>query len=174
MDRRTFLKAGAGVAAVGSAGGLSSPALSQGAAARTLRFVPQANLANFDPIWGTQYVVRNAAFLVNSASFLASAIIIARTSFNADPPEVKRPAGWSSLTGLGDLLEGIRYVRSDRHVAALMPRQLVYASFLTEAAQQALGTEHPELRWVRQALEGAGWRWRHQVRVDDGGPVLQP
>ena len=40
------------------------PALSQGAAARTLRFVPQANLANFDPIWGTQYVVRNAAALV--------------------------------------------------------------------------------------------------------------
>ncbi|WP_198375534.1 ABC transporter substrate-binding protein [Neoroseomonas rubea] len=64
MDRRTFLKAGAGVAAIGSAGGLSSPALSQGAAARTLRFVPQANLANFDPIWGTQYVVRNASVLV--------------------------------------------------------------------------------------------------------------
>ena len=29
-----------------------------------LTFVPQANLANFDPIWGTQYVVRNAAALV--------------------------------------------------------------------------------------------------------------
>lgn len=40
------------------------PAISQGAAARTLKFVPQANLANFDPIWGTQYVVRNAAALV--------------------------------------------------------------------------------------------------------------
>lgn len=43
---------------------LSAPALSQGAAARTLKFVPQANLANFDPIWGTQYVVRNAAAAV--------------------------------------------------------------------------------------------------------------
>src|SRR5512139_2561278 len=64
MDRRTFLKAGVGAAALGSAGGMSAPALSQGAAARTLRFVPQANLANFDPIWGTQYVVRNAAVLV--------------------------------------------------------------------------------------------------------------
>ena len=29
-----------------------------------LKFVPQANLANFDPIWGTQYVVRNASQLV--------------------------------------------------------------------------------------------------------------
>jgi peptide/nickel transport system substrate-binding protein len=54
--------AGAGAAA--AFGGFPMPAISQGAAARTLKFVPQANLANFDPIWGTQYVVRNAAALV--------------------------------------------------------------------------------------------------------------
>ena len=41
-----------------------APAISQGAAAKALRFVPQANLANFDPIWGTQYVVRNASAMV--------------------------------------------------------------------------------------------------------------
>src|SRR5258705_7072009 len=64
MDRRTVLKGLAGVGSLAATGGLSMPALSQGAAARTLRFVPQANLANFDPIWGTQYVVRNAAALV--------------------------------------------------------------------------------------------------------------
>ena len=64
MDRRTVLKGLAGVGSLAATGGLSMPALSQGAAARTLRFVPQANLANFDPIWGTQYVVRNAAVLV--------------------------------------------------------------------------------------------------------------
>ena len=64
MDRRTLLKGFAGVGSLAATGGLSMPALSQGAAARTLRFVPQANLANFDPIWGTQYVVRNAAALV--------------------------------------------------------------------------------------------------------------
>jgi peptide/nickel transport system substrate-binding protein len=63
MDRRTFLRAGTGLGVAGLAG-LPAPALSQGAATRTLRFVPQANLANFDPIWGTQYVVRNAAVLV--------------------------------------------------------------------------------------------------------------
>jgi peptide/nickel transport system substrate-binding protein len=61
MQRRTLLKSGAAMAAVGA---LPMPAVSQGAAARTLRFVPQANLANFDPIWGTQFVVRNAAMLV--------------------------------------------------------------------------------------------------------------
>jgi peptide/nickel transport system substrate-binding protein len=64
MHRRTLLKGLAGVGGLAATGGLSMPALSQGAAARTLRFVPQANLANFDPIWGTQYVVRNAAALV--------------------------------------------------------------------------------------------------------------
>lgn len=64
MDRRTFLKTAAGTGAFAAAGGLSMPAISQNASARTLRFVPQANLANFDPIWGTQYVVRNAAALV--------------------------------------------------------------------------------------------------------------
>src|SRR5271154_3824750 len=63
IDRRTFLKSTAGVAALTGTGNLAAPALAQGAA-KTLRFVPQANLANFDPIWGTQYVVRNAAALV--------------------------------------------------------------------------------------------------------------
>jgi len=64
MERRQFLKGAAGAGTLAMAGGMAAPALSQGAAARTLRFVPQANLANFDPIWGTQYVVRNAAALV--------------------------------------------------------------------------------------------------------------
>ena len=64
MDRRTILKSGAALGSAAAFGGIAAPALSQGTAARTLRFVPQANLANFDPIWGTQYVVRNAAALV--------------------------------------------------------------------------------------------------------------
>jgi len=64
MDRRSFLKSAAGTGVLAASGGLAMPALSQGAAAKTLRFVPQANLANFDPIWGTQYVVRNAGLLV--------------------------------------------------------------------------------------------------------------
>ena len=63
MDRRTFLKTTAGAGALMTTGGVFAPAIAQGAA-KTLRFVPQANLANFDPIWGTQYVVRNAAVLV--------------------------------------------------------------------------------------------------------------
>src|SRR5262249_41712509 len=64
MDRRTLLKAVAGAGTLAATGKLSAPALAQGAAARTLRFVREADLANFDPIWGTQYVVRNASAMV--------------------------------------------------------------------------------------------------------------
>src|SRR5215470_758369 len=62
MDRRTFLKVSAGAGALAATGSLAAPAIAQGA--KVLRFVPQANLANFDPIWTTQYVVRNASVLV--------------------------------------------------------------------------------------------------------------
>src|ERR1700704_7206175 len=64
MDRRTLLKAIAGAGTLAATGKLSAPALAQGAAARPLLFSPKANLANFDPIWGTQYVVRNASAMV--------------------------------------------------------------------------------------------------------------
>jgi peptide/nickel transport system substrate-binding protein len=63
MNRRAFIT-GVGTGALAVAGGLAAPAIATGAAARTLRFIPQSNLANFDPIWGTAYVVRNAAALV--------------------------------------------------------------------------------------------------------------
>ena len=64
MDRRAFLKSAAATGALSAAGSLATPAISQRSAARALRFVPQADLANFDPIWGTQYVVRNASAMV--------------------------------------------------------------------------------------------------------------
>ena len=64
MDRRTFLKTAAGAGAVAAAGGLATPASSQRSAARTLRFVPQADLANLDPIWSPANVVRNASAMV--------------------------------------------------------------------------------------------------------------
>ncbi|NMJ44019.1 ABC transporter substrate-binding protein [Roseomonas sp. JC162] len=60
MERRTFLGATAGIATAG----VSAPALSQGAAARTLRVIPQANLTSLDPVWTTAVVTRNHAFLV--------------------------------------------------------------------------------------------------------------
>jgi peptide/nickel transport system substrate-binding protein len=63
VDRRAFLKRAGALAATASAG-FARPALSQGVAARTLRLVPHADLANFDPIWTTAYIARNAGLLV--------------------------------------------------------------------------------------------------------------
>src|SRR6266853_741604 len=64
MDRRTFLKSAVGLGALATAGGLATPAISQRAAARTLRLVPHADLANFDPVWSPAYIARNAGLLV--------------------------------------------------------------------------------------------------------------
>jgi peptide/nickel transport system substrate-binding protein len=60
MDRRDFLK----TAAVAATGALAAPRLSLAADSKVLKFVPQANLANLDPIWTTQYVVRNGSLLI--------------------------------------------------------------------------------------------------------------
>ncbi|HEX3348543.1 MAG TPA: ABC transporter substrate-binding protein [Acetobacteraceae bacterium] len=57
MKRRSFL-------AAATAAALSRPAFGQPANARTLIFVPQANLSSLDPIWTTATVTRNFGFLV--------------------------------------------------------------------------------------------------------------
>jgi peptide/nickel transport system substrate-binding protein len=64
MDRRTFLKSAVGAGALAAAGGLTTPAISQRAAARALRLVPHADLANFDPVASGAYIARNAGLLV--------------------------------------------------------------------------------------------------------------
>jgi peptide/nickel transport system substrate-binding protein len=53
MDRRAFLKSVGGSGALIATCGLATPAISQRAAARTLRLVPHADVSNFDPIWTT-------------------------------------------------------------------------------------------------------------------------
>ena len=63
---------------------------------------------------------RNLAFLINAASFFWSAYFIARTHYDATPPAVIRPATFASLSGITDLVEGVRYVRQQSHVAALI------------------------------------------------------
>ena len=65
MDRRTFLKTAAGASVLTTAGGLATPAISQRAVANTLRFVPQADLANFDPIWNVRAPTPEAQVMVD-------------------------------------------------------------------------------------------------------------
>jgi MFS family permease len=63
---------------------------------------------------------RNIAFAINAASFFWSAGFILRTRYDSRPAPRPRPSGLAELTGITDLVEGIRYVRQHAHVAALM------------------------------------------------------
>jgi MFS family permease len=63
---------------------------------------------------------RNTAFVVNALSFFASAYFIAQTRYDATPAAAPKPEGILALTGITDLVEGVRYVRQRSHVAALM------------------------------------------------------
>ena len=60
MKRRQFIAATSAAAA----GTLAAPRLARSQAAKTLKFVPQANLSSLDAVAGTQYVVRNAALMI--------------------------------------------------------------------------------------------------------------
>ncbi len=59
------------------------------------------------------------------------------------------------------------------HVAALLPRQAVYTSFLPAPAQAAIAQAHADALLLRDVLEQAGLRYSHHVNVEDAGPVLE-
>ena len=63
---------------------------------------------------------RETAFVINALSFFCSAFFIGRTKYNATPAPKERPQGLATLVGISDLVEGIRYVRRNPQVAALM------------------------------------------------------
>jgi MFS family permease len=63
---------------------------------------------------------RDISFVVNAASFFASAFFINRTRYDSTPAPSPRVAGVLALTGIPDLVEGFRYMRARTHVAALM------------------------------------------------------
>lgn len=58
-------------------------------------------------------------------------------------------------------------------VAALLPRQQVYASFLPTAAQAAIGQVQADALVLREVLHDIGLRYSHHVNLEDGGPVLE-
>jgi peptide/nickel transport system substrate-binding protein len=65
MNRRSFLRAGVGVAA----SALPRFAIAQPANTRVLRFVPQANLTLLDPIFTTAAVTANYGWMVYDTLF---------------------------------------------------------------------------------------------------------
>lgn len=75
MKRREILGAAAAMLA---APPLARPALAQAAAARTLKFVPQANLTSLDPVWTTAAVSRNFGLLVHDTLYGIDAALTPR------------------------------------------------------------------------------------------------
>jgi hypothetical protein len=63
---------------------------------------------------------RDIAFVMNAASFFASAFFIGRTNYDASPLHADQRRGWKAILGISDLVDGLAYVRQERHVAALM------------------------------------------------------
>src|SRR3954470_8557026 len=63
MRRRELLGASAARATLGTTG-LARPAVAQSGSSKSLRFVPQANLANPDPVWTTATVAINHGYMV--------------------------------------------------------------------------------------------------------------
>jgi arginine N-succinyltransferase len=59
------------------------------------------------------------------------------------------------------------------HLAALLPKQILYLSFLGEAAQAALGRVGEPALAAEQALRRCGLAFSQHVRIDDGGPLLE-
>lgn len=69
----------------------------------------------------TAVVGQDAAFIVNAVSFFVSAALIARMRYRgvrgARPTQ---PPTLAEISGVGDLLEGLRYVRARAYVAGLL------------------------------------------------------
>jgi len=60
-----------------------------------------------------------AAFVLDALSFATSAVLLSRVELPRPKPASRR-VGWVALLGLADLAEGVRYLRSDPPVAALV------------------------------------------------------
>lgn len=58
------------------------------------------------------------------------------------------------------------------HLAALLPRQTIYLSFLGEAAEARLAQPAGSALPALVALRAAGFQPATHARIDDGGPVL--
>ncbi|MEJ6003011.1 arginine N-succinyltransferase [Paucibacter soli] len=59
------------------------------------------------------------------------------------------------------------------HLAALLPRQTLYLSFLDEAAQAAAGQVGSAGQAALAALRAQGFAASSHLRIDDGGPIWE-
>jgi peptide/nickel transport system substrate-binding protein len=149
MHRRAFLKSFAGAGTVAAAGGLATPAISQRASAQTVRFVPHADLANFDPIWTTAYIARNAGVLVWDTLYGVDADLkVQRQMVEAE--EVSS----DGLTWTFRLRPSLRF-----HDGELVLAKDVVASINRWAARDTLGQMIKAIEQELIAIDDRTFRW---------------
>jgi peptide/nickel transport system substrate-binding protein len=149
MDRRTFLKTASSAGAITAVGGLATPAISQRAAARALRYVPYGDLANFDPIWNRDFVVQDAALLVWDTLYgLDDQLQIQRQMVETE--EVSA----DGLTWTFRLRPGLKF-----HDGVPVLAKDVVASLKRWAARDQLGQRIVALQEELTAIDDRSFKW---------------
>jgi peptide/nickel transport system substrate-binding protein len=148
MHRRAFLKSAAGAGILGAAS-LATPALSQRAAARVVRLVPHADLANFDPIWTTAYIARNAGLLVWDTLYGVDAKLEVRRQM-VEAEEVSS----DGLTWTFRLRPGLKFHDGE----AVLAKDAV-ASINRWAARDAMGQMIKAIESELTAIDDRAFRW---------------
>ncbi|HUA56893.1 MAG TPA: ABC transporter substrate-binding protein [Candidatus Sulfotelmatobacter sp.] len=147
MKRRTFLKS---LGAATGVGALAMPAIPSRAAPRTLRFIPHADLANFDPIWGGAYIARNAGLLVWDTLYgVDSALRPQRQMVEAEE------ASADGLTWTFRLRAGLKF-----HDGAPVLASDAVASINRWAARDPMGGMIKAVENELVALDDRTFRWR--------------
>jgi len=144
MQRRTFLT---GAAALAGAPLVAGKAW---AAPTTLRFVPQSDIPNMDPIWGTSYAVRNAALLVWDTLYGVDEHLVPRRQM-AEWEE----ASADGLTWTFRLRPGLKF-----HDGSPVLARDAVASLRRWAERDTMGQNIAAVQVDLVALDDRTFRWR--------------
>jgi arginine/ornithine succinyltransferase subunit-like protein len=121
------------------------------------------------------------------ARLVPAAVAHAQGLTNRGSKLIAELPGWRNDAGDSPFWQalGARFYRGDplraeqelgeawrSHLAALLPRQTIYLSFLGAAAEASLNRASASSAALAQALSASGFEASDHVRIDDGGPVL--
>jgi peptide/nickel transport system substrate-binding protein len=148
MHRRRFIQNAAALGAL--AAGVPALSLARADGATTVRFVPNGDIANFDPIWGTAYSVRNAALLVWDTLYGIDEHLVPQRQMVAS--EQVSPDG---LVWTFTLRPGLRF-----HDGAPVRSQDVVASLKRWSARDALGQMITAIQVGLEAVDPLTFRWQ--------------
>jgi MFS family permease len=91
---------------------------------------------------------RDAVFVLNALSFLVSAFLLSGLDIHEPHTELHGPLGWSDLTEIGPIMEGIRYVRRDwRLFAAMLVKSALFVIGPSWVVYTVMGERDFPVRW---------------------------